>query len=497
MRLSQLYIIVLFVFCSNGLIGQAHDAYLTDDLVEAYEHIKILDFKPAQSLLQSSKSADPKNPLNYYFENYIDFLSLFILEQEDLYESRRQNKNFRLKKIKDSNPDSPYYLFAQAEVLLQWSLIKFKFEEYFSAFSDISKAYKLLEENHERYPNFVLNYRGLGLIHSIVGTFPDNYKWGIKLLGGLEGTIKQGKLELAQLIEDTEKFPSLFLLENQIIYATSLLHFQNQKQDSWEYVQSSLIAKEKSLLTDFIASHVAMHSGHNDEAIHILENRTATAGPLDFAYLYFTLGKAKLNRLDQDADQFFNKYLALFSGKNYIKESYQKLAWHNLLFKDESAYQTQMKSCVTEGSALIEEDKQALYEAKQNIIPHKELLKARLLYDGAYYSKAKEVLEGIKVKNLKEEDNKIEYYYRLGRVYHDNQEQDLAIEYYQKTLSIGSNSPLYFACNAALQLGLLFEKDHNYELATFYFNKCLDLAPAQYRTGIHQKAKTGLNRIQQ
>jgi len=496
MKVSQLYIVILLGLFSNNLFGQYQDEYLTDDLIEAYEHIKVLDFTPAQDLLQISKATDPSNPLNYYFENYIDFLSLFILEQEDLYESRRNNKSFRLKKIRDTNPNSPYYLFAQAEVLLQWSLIKFKFEEYFSAFSDISKAYKLLEENHERHPDFVLNYRGLGLIHSIVGTFPDNYKWGIKLLGGLEGTIKQGNSELARLIEDTENFPSLFLLENQIIYATSLLHFQNQKQASWEYVKSSLIQTEKSLLTDFISSHIAMHSGHNDEAISILEKRTATTSPLDFAYLYFILGKAKLNRLDENADQFFNQYLDLFSGKNYIKESYQKLAWHNLLFKDEAAYQRQMESCMAKGNALIEEDKQALYEAKQKSIPHKELLKARLLYDGAYYSKAKEVLEGIKVKSLIKEENKIEYYYRLGRVYHDNKEQDLAIEYYQKTLSIGSSSPLYFACNASLQLGLLFEEDGNYDLATFYFNKCLDLEPAQYRTGIHQKAKTGLNRIQ-
>ena len=46
----------------------------------------------------------------------------------------------------------------------------------------------------------------------------------------------------------------------------------------------------------------------------------------------------------------------------------------------------------------------------------------------------------------------------------------------------------------ALQIGLIYEKKNDTKKAIIYFEKCLSLSNFDYKRGIHQKAKSGLNR---
>ena len=74
-----------------------------------------------------------------------------------------------------------------------------------------------------------------------------------------------------------------------------------------------------------------------------------------------------------------------------------------------------MTNCINYGKALIDEDIQALKEAKVTAIPNEILLKSRLLYDGGYYTKAQNLLI-LHSKTFTHDINDGEYYYRLGRV---------------------------------------------------------------------------------
>lgn len=57
----------------------------------------------------------------------------------------------------EGDPGSPYYLFTQAEVNLQWAALSIKFGEYLNSIFEIRKAYKLLEENQNKFPDFKAN----------------------------------------------------------------------------------------------------------------------------------------------------------------------------------------------------------------------------------------------------------------------------------------------------------------------------------------------------
>ena len=72
---------------------------------------------------------------------------------------------------------------------------------------------------------------------------------------------------------------------------------------------------------------------------------------------------------------------------------------------------------------------------------------------------------------------------------------DIAINYYKKTVLAGSNESYYFAAKAALQIALLYEESNNINEAKRYFNICIEMEDHQYELGIEQKAKAGLNRL--
>jgi hypothetical protein len=186
------------------------------------------------------------------------------------------------------------------------------------------------------------------------------------------------------------------------------------------------------------------------------------------------------------------KYLQQHKGRHYLKEASQKLSWHYLLQGNAmkyAQYQTNIKNI---GYAQVEGDKQAAKEAKKTDVPNLLLLKARLLFDGAYYRKALEALEGFSTKLSKEE---LEYTYRKGRIHHRLSQTNQAIVEYQKTIDAGKNSTEYFACNAALQMGILYEGMANTSQAMNYYKLCLSMQPDEYKNGLHQKAKAGLSRL--
>jgi hypothetical protein len=216
---------------------------------------------------------------------------------------------------------------------------------------------------------------------------------------------------------------------------------------------------------------------------------------MPFHYLDFMLGLAKLYRQDTDADIYISKFVNNFRGRNYIKEAYQKLAWYNLLKNNESGYYLNIALCRSKGEKSIEADKNAFKEAKLGELPDKTLLQARLLFDGGYYKRAYTLLKSRTENSFQKKHLQLEYNYRLGRITHKLPKLDEALFYYQKTIDDGREESYFFACNAALQIGHIYEEQNQFEKAKEYFYLCLSLKPDEYRNGLHQKAKAGLNRL--
>ena len=121
-------------------------------------------------LLEKEKKENPNNTLVYFIENYSDYLKIQIGEEKSDFEKLKKNKDSRLDFIESDKSSSPWYLYSQAEINLQWAASRLKFGEYFTAAFEINKAYRLIQENNKLYPNFIPNKKSLGLLYTLIGS---------------------------------------------------------------------------------------------------------------------------------------------------------------------------------------------------------------------------------------------------------------------------------------------------------------------------------------
>jgi len=153
-----------------------------------------------------------------------------------------------------------------------------------------------------------------------------------------------------------------------------------------------------------------------------------------------------------------------------------------------------MNICKTKGATLTDHDQAAQHEAESGIEPNVTLLRARLLCDGGFYQQALIELSG-KKEDFSRTQDKIEFIYRLARIYHLWGKVDESIPYYKATIETGKNYPYYFAANAALCLGDIYKQKNEIEEAKKYYEMCLTMKNTEYKTGIDQKAKAALNSL--
>lgn len=487
-----IYILLLFI-SQNALAQYAID--YTPILKEAYNDIIHLDFELAVDKIERSKLDDPSNLAYVHLENYVDFFKLFIYEDLEYFNLVKSKKEQRINTLEQLSDDDPFKNFVIAEINLQWALTRSKFNELFKAGREIYSAYKLLEDNTERYPDFIYNYKSLSIIHSLVETI--SVPGFFKNIFGMSGSIEEGLAEIAKVNEYADKTPFIFELEAEAIYVFMALYQDNNQDLAFSYLDQTSLKKSKSPLASFVQVKLLQRTGKNDEAIELLLETLSYTSAKEFPYLYFLIGVSHLRKLDVESISYFNEFLENFDGLHYIKETHQKLAWASLIFEnDVDQYTRQMNLCQTKGNALIDDDKQALKEANANKVPNSILLKARVLFDGGYYQKAYQTLITNAELLYKDDRLKLEYYYRLARITQALKNYPESIQYYYQTIAADEEQVSYMSCNAALNLGIIYESQKDYDTAKKHFNQCLEMTPDEYQQSLHQKAKTGLNRIQ-
>lgn len=486
---------ILILLSLSQIITAQYKVDYTPELQEAYNAIIHLDFDHAKLLIEQSKKADANNLAYLHIENYLDFFHLFIFEDESYFDEVKENKERRIDLLEKLDNNDPYKNFVIAEINLQWALTRSKFNELFKAGREIYASYKLLEENTENFPDFIYNYKSLSIIHSLVETI--SVPGVFKNIFGMSGSVKQGLTEISRVNQFAEENPFIFSLEAEAIYIFMALYQGNDQNLAFDYLDQSQLKKSKSPLAAFVQVKLLQRTGHNDEAIELLLETLSYTSVTEFPYLYFLMGVSHLRKLNEESVSYFQEFLENFKGLHYIKEAHQKLAWASLVFEnDQAEYLFQMNLCLTEGLALIDDDKQAAKEASKKTPPNPTLLKARILFDGGYHQKAYQILITNSDEFYDDKSLSLEYYYRLARITQALKNYPESIQYYHQAISVDEGQQSYMSCNSALNLGIIFESQNDYVRARKYFNQCLTMNPDEYQSSLHQKAKTGLNRIQ-
>lgn len=491
--MNRLYLLILFLWCTPGL--QAKGYYQITSLVrQAYQEITSLRLQQARTTLTQLRRQEPGNLMAHHLDNYLDFFEVYIREEESLYRSRLPNRDRRLSAIAGGEPRSPYHLYVQAEIRLHWALLRLRFGDYWSAFNDINQAHRLLLRNQELFPTFSGNLKDLGILHAAVGTVPDEYRWALQIISSLDGTVAQGKQEIERLLAQTRNTDYLYRQEAQVLYTFLLLHLDNRPEAAWQALQGAGLDPAANPLHCFVMANVAMRTGRNDQALQWLDRQPTGGEFMAIPFMTYMHGLVKLRRLEPGAKTYFESFVRNHRGRHFIKEAYQKLSWAELLAGNPAGYQRYMQLVKSRGHDSAGGDKNALREANEGQPPHLELLKARLLFDGSYFDRAAAILDVISPDELAPVQ-KLEYKYRRGRVAQGQKRYEEALRWFDEVMAIGSDNPASFACNSALQAGLIQEQRGLREAARRYYRACLRISPYDHATALHQQAKAGLSRL--
>ena len=495
------FLLNAFFFFSLSLSSQTS---FNKNCQDAYKAILSLRFNDAKIILNREEKGNPSNPVPVYLENYIDFLTVFIGEEQTAFRVFTEAQSSRLDRIDKSDRKSPFYLYCRGNMNIQGALVKLKFGEYSNVAFDIKRAYNDLKENKSRFPGFLPDLTGLGMIHILAGIIPENYTWLLKVFG-MEGDVRQGLSEISSLSSYKGDDPVYNLLRIEALFNLAVIDASlgRDSKDALQIIRD--YDKTKTEIPDsanpvmiYIRAGVYMKCGMNDQAISVLGGYHEDTGQYPFYYLYYLRGLAKLNRLDEDADKYLILFLKDYHGQNYIKAAYQKLAWKYLLDGNHAKYDEFMAKIPARGHNYVDADRQADKEAKTNQAPNAYLLKSRVLFDGGYYTRSLQVLQSKNIQDFSSSSrDRLEYTYRLGRIYQASGDYPHALGCYEKTIRDGSLLPYYFAANAALQSGLIYEEKGDLVNAGKSYRLCLSMRNDEYRNSLSQKAKAGLKRIEQ
>ena len=89
--------------------------------------VMALRFDEAKKIIAAERKANPGNLFPYYIENTMDIISIYISEEEARFDELEPHKDIYLSKLKSGDASSPYYLYLQAEVNIQWAFARLKF----------------------------------------------------------------------------------------------------------------------------------------------------------------------------------------------------------------------------------------------------------------------------------------------------------------------------------------------------------------------------------
>lgn len=461
---------------------------------QAYQEITKLKIANGLALAAQAQQQNPDNLIPLLLESYADFYILFLNEDPKDYEQRFPKFLERVKLLEDGPQSSPFYYYCLSMVRLHRAAVSLKFGKFWDAGWDFRRAYQLIKENRKQFPTFSPNDLMYGALQAITGTMPKGYKW-IASLFGMKGSLKEGMKTVRGFVNSSDPWAKLFFNDGAFLYPYLLFYLENKRDEAMAFTQQRKLDLVNNHLHAYMTANLAINNKQSAFAEEVMEHRNMSGEYLRTQVWDFELGFTKIYHLEtKEAIHYLESFLRDFKGTFYVKDALQKLSWCYYLQGNFAKAEEIRKRILQKGATNSDADKQALKDAKSGKWPNMLLLKARLLSDGGYHNEAAGLLQGKTEDDFVPEEEKLEFAYRVARIYDDLGREDDAIRNYLIAIRMGEHRSEFFAARAALQIGQIYEKRGQKALAIQYYQQCLDMEDHEYKDSLDQKAKAGIAR---
>ncbi len=481
---------ILFFLLSFG--STAADFEWSPKMQQAYLDIIKLKLTKGQQELASDL---PSNGVALYLDDYADMLYLLLTEDRSSYEALVKKGEDRLERLENMDQDSPWNRCLRAEIKMHWAFVKIKFGKEVPGAWDVIKAYKLLDENAKKFPQFTYTKKAMGMLHVLIGSTPESYRWVTRLLG-LRGNIQQGLQEIHSV---TLKEP-LFKPEAQLIEFLMQGYVLRLSKSEMSDFQRFLKQNEDNLLIQFFGNSLLMKEGYGEEALAIANHHPASKEYLSIPFFNYHKGEILLQKGDYDqAIVAYQQFLKQHNSGNFIKDAYYK---QYLCYElDGNAKQAQVYYAKVKGVGETnnEADKTAQKATSKPYVTftanQRAVMKARFASDGGYYEQALIMLKNVTEANFTDLYDQTEFNYRKARIYHRMNDFVSALPLYLRAVELGEKQNWHFAPSSCLQIGYIYQLRNDKAKAKTYFEKAMSFKKHESKNSVDGKAKAALNEM--
>jgi len=482
---GYLFLVSLIILPSTLFSQDSESEYI----LQGKQALFRLDFGNAAQLLEQELKQHPENGYAYYYLNCLDFI-YNLLDGSD-YRGYKEAAEERINTLKSLDDNNPEYLYLLSAVYLQSSLLDFLNRETWKGLKNFYLAHRYIKENETIYPDYPDNSKILGIMELMLSLLPSDKDWLFNALG-MYGDREAG---ITQLLEHMNNCSQHDQVEALLIFGMASFHFASDPALAYREISKKKPDSSEGPFYQYIYALAARKAGKPDDALDILAVPDPGNGYSQNPFADLLVAEIKLSGLDQDAGTYYEKFIRKYRGANFRKMAYHKLSWHYFLQGDVKLYEAARDSVQKTGWQHLEQDKQAMSEALDTFQLNRNLLKARVAFDGGLYQDALNVLLEVTDNDLVTSKDQVEYPYRLARVYHALEDIARAEKYYLAAIEKGASFPYYFAPYSALQLAGIYESEGDLAEAEKYYSTCLDLNRHQYTGSIGSEARAGIKRV--
>lgn len=487
--LLRLYISSWICLC--WITSRGNSEYrISPQVVETYKLGIALKLEDMNKSLSSLKASDPNNSFIHLLSNYQTVIKLLVDEDYTEYRVRLSKREQLIDNMKLSCESTPWYNWALAEVYLQWSLIRLRYQDNIKAANDLRKSKKYLDRCRDNYPDFYISQKTLSIIEGLAAAVPEQYKW-LANIAGIKGNKRSAVNRLKKLKKTLAYSKNFdFLIPEVSFY---ILFIERNLNTDVANPKHQEFSNYRSGLLGFADIWILSKANNADEVIKRVERLKRDINGLSFCYLDYLNAEAKLNQLKNPKSEF-QKFITCTKGKAFIKSAYRKMAWYSLIQDDTAGYFKHVKQVVENGSTYLDDDKQAEEEAIQFDLPNRNLIAARLLFDGGNFQSSLQRLESISESTLSIVEQ-IEKDYREGRALQKLERLNLAQEKFRKTIKKGMDLKEYYASSAAFQFALIKKNIGQIDSARYFLNMIQQFPPHAYSESFSLKAASLLSEL--
>ncbi len=488
-RIKKAGAIVCFFLLSLGAAQGADNIWKFDpELERIYRLILSLQIDEARTALADAKGQNELHKI--YLQNLSETADILITEDEKRFDPINDEMRKRIERLEDK-PETPEILFLRAEISLQRGFNLLNLGQELNAVLAIRQAYQLTQQCLKRYPSFVPIRKTSGVIQVMLGSVPDKYQWFMSLLG-MKGSVKVGQKQL----EELKSSPSSLSLEATILFYTIKGFLNQQFAEAAKGFQESLEKDPDSRLLMFLGINMLMKDSQSEEAYRLIQSLDKHPQGLQMTYVDYLRGEVLIHRGEYTpAIASYQKFIRGYKSRSFKKDAYYKISLCYYLMGDMVNANKNFETAKVTGRSASEPDKYADAMLAEPGFPNAKILKIRFYTDGGYYKEAKEMVKTVTPADLAKEKDAAEFIYRKGRLAHKTQDIPQAKALYLQAIEKTADHPWYFAPNAALQLGYIYQAQGDLATAKRYYEKALSYRRYEYKSGIDTKARYALDQL--